>query len=233
MNFQPKISKEEINGLPLASFCGEIRVIDNDNDVAEAIDFLRQCSVVGIDTETKPAFLKGVHYKVALLQVATEELCYLFRLNMLTMEAENLIFHFLSDKKVMKVGLSLKDDFSRLHKLNSEQPANSLDLQTIAKQYGILELGLQKMFAIIFGKKISKSQRLTNWELGQLTPAQQRYAATDAWACLEMYNRLQQEKKLSKGQIDKLLAEYPANPNQNNQNNQNNKEKEENDNHNA
>jgi ribonuclease D len=214
MEFKPKISKEEINKMPLVAFGGKINVIDKDKDVAAAVDILRHCSTVGIDTETRPSFKKGVINKVALLQVASKNICYLFRLNTLSYEAEKEIFQILSDEKIMKIGLALRDDFARLHKLNSGRPANIIDLQSIAKQYGILELGLQKMFAIIFGKRIAKNQQHSNLDEVWLTAAQRRYAATDAWACLKIYNRLRNEKKITKPQIDKLLEEYPANPNQ-------------------
>ncbi|MDR1544035.1 MAG: 3'-5' exonuclease domain-containing protein 2 [Prevotellaceae bacterium] len=208
MKFQAKIKKEELNGMPVASFEGEIVVIDKDSAVAAAIAELSAQQVVGIDTETKPSFNKGVHHQVALLQVATNKICYLFRLNKISSEseAEKMIFKFLGNKNVMKIGLSLKDDFSRLHRLNIGNPANFIDLQIIAKQYGILELGLQKMFAIVFNKKISKAQQLTNWENHTLSIAQQRYAATDAWAALQIYQRLTQEDKLPKPVVDRMVA---------------------------
>ena len=192
--------------MPVEAFEGKIKVIDKDKDVAAAVAALSEQTIVGIDTETKPSFSKGVRYKVALLQVATDTICYLFRLNKINSQSDDLLFHFLGNKNIMKIGLSLKDDFSRLHRLSNEKPANFVDLQAIAKQYGILELGLQKMYAIVFGKKISKSQQLTNWENDSLTPAQQRYAATDAWAALQIYKRLKQEKSLPQKVVDKMLA---------------------------
>ncbi|MCL1868342.1 MAG: 3'-5' exonuclease domain-containing protein 2 [Paludibacter sp.] len=206
MSFQSKITKEELNKMPVVTFEGEITVIDKNKDVEAAIAVLQQQTIVGIDTESKPSFKKGIYYKVALLQVATDTFCYLFRLNKFNKKAEEMIFQFLGDKNIMKIGLSLKDDFSRLRRLNKGKSANFVDLQTIAKQYGILELGLQKMFAIVFGQKISKSQQLTNWENSTLSLAQQRYAATDAWAALQIYKRLKQEKSLPQSVVDKMLA---------------------------
>jgi len=214
MKFKPKISKEEVAKLPVVTFGGTIEVIDRTNAVAAAIESLQNISLVGIDTESKPSFTRGENNKVALLQVATENKAFLFRLNLLGKDAKETIFNFLASAEVKKIGLSLRDDFARLHKLSNRRPDNFVDLQTIAHQYGILELGLQKMYAIIFGKRISKNQRLTNWEGGTLTEAQQRYAATDAWACLMIYNQLLQEKKITEQQLEQLLAEYPANPNQ-------------------
>ncbi len=113
----------------------------------------------------------------------------------------------MADENIKKIGLSLRDDLNGLNKHHKFKPANCIDIQTIAQSYGILELGLQKIYAILFGKKISKSQRLTNWENPELTEQQQRYAATDAWASLQIYLQLISEKKLTKKQLDKILLE--------------------------
>ena len=207
MNFQSKITKEELNKMPVVAFTGKIVIVDKDRNVKKVIEELSTHPLVGIDTETKPSFAKGIYYQIALLQIATDTVCYLFRLNKINSKSEEFIFQFLGNENIMKIGLSLKDDFSRLHCLNNGKPANFVDLQTIAKRYGILELGLQKMFAIVFGQKISKSQQLSNWENAVLTPAQQRYAATDAWAALQIYKRLKQEKPLPKKVVDEMLAQ--------------------------
>jgi ribonuclease D len=200
---KPKISKEEVNELPIVIFGGEVKVIDHDDKVSEAIQILRQHNMVGIDTETKPSFKKGLLHKVSLLQISTEDICFLFRLNKIVFPKE--LGDFLSDKSVKKIGLALKDDFNGLNKHLRFKPENIVDLQSIVKSYGILELGLQKIFAIVFNQKISKSQRLTNWESPELTEQQQRYAATDAWAALMIYKQLMQEKKLTKAEIE-LIA---------------------------
>ncbi len=200
---KPKISKEEVNELPIVIFGGEVKVIDHDDKVSEAIQILRQHNMVGIDTETKPSFKKGLLHKVSLLQISTEDICFLFRLNKIVFPKE--LGDFLSDKSVKKIGLALKDDFNGLNKHLRFMPENIVDLQSIVKSYGILELGLQKIFAIVFNQKISKSQRLTNWESPELTEQQQRYAATDAWAALMIYKQLMQEKKLTKAEIE-LIA---------------------------
>lgn len=200
---KPKISKEEVNELPIVIFEGEVKVIDHDDKVSEAIQMLRQHNMVGIDTETRPSFKKGLLHKVSLLQISTEDICFLFRLNKIVFPKE--LGAFLSDKSVKKIGLALKDDFNGLNKHLRFKPENIVDLQSIVKSYGILELGLQKIFAIVFNQKISKSQRLTNWESPELTEQQQRYAATDAWAALMIYKQLMQEKKLTKAEIE-LIA---------------------------
>lgn len=200
---KPKISKEEVNELPIVIFEGEVKVIDHDDKVSEAIQMLRQHNMVGIDTETRPSFKKGLLHKVSLLQISTEDICFLFRLNKIVFPKE--LGAFLSDKSVKKIGLALKDDFNGLNKHLRFKPENIVDLQSIVKSYGILELGLQKIFAIVFNQKISKSQRLTNWESPELTEQQQRYAATDAWAALMIYKQLMQEKKLTKAEIELIV----------------------------
>jgi ribonuclease D len=200
---KPKISKEEVNELPIVIFGGEVRVIDHEDKMSEAIQILRQHNMVGIDTETKPSFKKGLLHKVSLLQISTEDICFLFRLNKIVFPKE--LGDFLSDKSVKKIGLALKDDFNGLNKHLRFKPENIVDLQSIVKSYGILELGLQKIFAIVFNQKISKSQRLTNWESPELTEQQQRYAATDAWAALMIYKQLMKEKKLTKAEIELIV----------------------------
>lgn len=205
MIFKAKISKEEINDLPLEAFEGGITEIEDATAARHAIAILRSFPAIGIDTETRPSFSKGIRYKVALFQASTTDHCYLFRLN--KMEETGSIFDLLSDKNVKKIGLSLRDDISGLSKRYSFKPQNFIDIQSIAQRYGILELSLQKIYAIVFGKKISKAQRLTNWENDVLSSAQQVYAATDAWAALRIYNRLQQEKALSPKQLAKLISE--------------------------
>ena len=200
-----KISKEEVNTLPIAEFKGEIVVVDEPAKVKPALDYLKQQKVVGLDTETKPSFQRGTIHKVSLVQISSLEKCYLFRLNKIGFPNE--LLQFLMDVNVKKVGLSLRDDFNGLSKRSIIKPRNVVDLQSIAKDYGILELGLQKMYAILFGQKISKSQRLSNWENPELTGQQMTYAATDAWASLQIYQSLVAQDKLSQKEIDKIMSD--------------------------
>ena len=203
--FKTKITKDEVNQMPIAIFEGKITLVDDSSKIQQAIEELRKSVVVGIDTETKPSFTRGTHNKVSLVQISTLEHCFLFRLNKIDFPTS--LAEFLADENIKKIGLSLRDDLSGLNKHHKFKPANCIDIQTIAQSYGILELGLQKIYAILFGKKISKSQRLTNWENPELTEQQQRYAATDAWASLQIYLQLISEKKLTKKQLDKILLE--------------------------
>ncbi len=203
--FKTKITKEEVNTLPVVIFEGKITLVDDLSKVNSAIEELRKSNVVGLDTETKPSFTRGTHHKVSLVQISTLDHCFLFRLNLIDFPAA--LAEFLADQSIQKIGLSLRDDLIGLNKRHAFKPAGFIDIQAIAQHYGILELSLQKVYAIIFGKKISKSQRLTNWENPELSDQQQRYAATDAWASLQIYLQLMMEKKLTKKQLDKILFE--------------------------
>ncbi len=193
--YPSNISKEELNTLPKEDFKGKIVVVENSEQVKQAFEVLNQQTVVGLDTETKPAFKKGVFHKVALLQISTDDICFLFRLNKIGFPQP--LIDFFSNKKIIKIGLSLKDDLRSLNKRKKINPQNFIDIQSIIKEYGVLELGLQKIYAILFGKKISKKERLSNWENGKLTEKQKKYAAIDAWSVLKIYQKLLKSEKIN------------------------------------
>ena len=195
-------SKDLIQWLPLAAFGGEVIVVDTPEKVEEAVAYLSKQPAVGVDTESRPSFTRGVHYPTALLQIATEERCYLFRLTHVGMP--QALADLFANPKITKVGLAFKDDIAGLRRRRDFKPANCIDLQTIVPKYGILDMGLQKIFAICFGRKISKAQQLTNWENSHLTPDQARYASTGAWATLLIYKDIMQTKTLPKAQVDAL-----------------------------
>lgn len=184
------ITKEQLAELTIETFEGTIHVIDHLKQVPEAVSHLSMQPALGFDTETKPAFKRGQVHKVALMQLATESDCFLFRLNRIGYpdELETII----GNSKIRKIGLSLRDDFAAIRKRSKQLPENFIDLQSYVDKFGIEVNSLQKIYAILFGKKISKNQRLSNWEAPSLTPAQQSYAAIDAWACLRIYNHLSQ-----------------------------------------
>jgi ribonuclease D len=190
MIYQPTISKEDIATLPLAAFQGKTIVVDRPEQVTEAIDYLQQQPLIGFDTETKPNFSRTSHNQVALLQVSSADVCYLFRLSLLGIPSA--LFDLLNNPNVLKIGLSLRDDFNALSKRATINKESFIDLQNIVEDYAIQEKSLVKLYAIIFGKRISKSKRLSNWEAQPLTEAQQLYAATDAWACYQIYTHLTQ-----------------------------------------
>ena len=186
--FAHKISKDLIQWMPVIGFSGEVIIVDKIDKLDDAIAYLRAQKILGVDTESRPSFKRGVHYPIALVQIATEERCYLFRLSHIGLPAT--LAAIFADNTICKVGLAFRDDINGLRRLRNFKPANCVDLQSIAGKWGILDLGLQKMYAICFGRKISKTQQLTNWENTQLTPEQARYASTDAWATLRIYKEL-------------------------------------------
>ena len=187
------ITKEEISTLEVEEFQGRIVLVDTFEAAEEAVKYLSSCTRLGFDTETRPAYKKGSVFGVALIQISTDEVCFLFRLNIIGFP--DCLIQLLSNPDVQKVGLSLKDDYLSMSRRQKFTPQGFVDLQSIVPQYDIAELSLQKVYALLFEKKISKSQRLTNWEADELTEAQQRYAALDAWACLKVYEKLISEEK--------------------------------------
>lgn len=191
--------------MPVAAFEGEVIVVDHEQQIADAVAYLRQQRIVGVDTEARPSFQRGTHYPTALVQIATHERCYLFRLTHIGMP--QALADIFADPKICKVGLAFKDDINGLRRRRNFVPANCIDVQSIVAQYGILDLGLQKLFAICFGKKISKTQQLTNWENSHLTPEQARYASTDAWATLLIYEDLMQHEPLADKEVEVLKRE--------------------------
>lgn len=182
------ISKEQLAGLPQARLEGKLHVIDNAADAKAAIDDIRSAKIVGFDTETRPSFKKGHTNMVALVQIATKRDCYLFRINKTGLIDE--IKQLLEDPTVTKVGLSLHDDFLNLNKICDLTPRGFIDLQQYVKQVGIVDNSLSRIHGIIFGLRISKAQRLSNWEATNLSERQQTYAAIDAEACLRIFESL-------------------------------------------
>lgn len=182
------IPKETLSTLPIVTFPGEIIVIDSPEAVPAAVEHLKSSKIVGFDTETRPSFHKGRTNKVALIQISTDSRCYLFRINKTGLTEE--LRAFIEDTGVTKIGLSLKDDFFVLHRISEFVPEGFIDLQEFVRPYGIIDSSLQRIYGIVFGERISKGQRLSNWEAADLTAAQQQYAAIDAWTCLRLYNEL-------------------------------------------
>lgn len=186
------ITPEEINLLPPLGFSGEIVVADTAAIANEAIEYLMGCPMIGFDTETRPCFKKGTSNNVSLMQLSDDKYSFLFRLHMLKLE--NKFFKPLEREEIIKVGAAVRDDIKGLQKLRHFTPRGFIDLQTIIKDYGINDLSLRSMAAIVMEGRMSKAQRLSNWEAQQLTDKQQLYAATDAWACHQIYTKLRAEK---------------------------------------
>lgn len=187
-----KFDKEAIHELPQVLFTGRIIVITSEKKAEKAVDFLLKQSILGVDTETRPVFRKGQSYKVSLLQVATHDTCFLFRLNILGITPS--IKRLLENTETKMIGLSWHDDLLALHKRSDFKKGNFIDLQDIIGDLGIKDLSLQKLYANLFRQKISKRQRLTNWNNETLSEKQKQYAATDAWACIQLYEEIMRLK---------------------------------------
>lgn len=200
------INKNWISKYPIVKFSGRIVVVLNAQEADKAVSFLLSQSLLGIDTETRPSFKKGKQNNVALLQVSTPEVCFLFRLNIIGMT--DSIIRLLENKDVVKVGVSLNDDLRLLHKNGEFEPGSFIDLQNCINNIGIEDKSLQKLYANLFHKRITKGQQLSNWEADILTESQKLYAATDAWACINIYKEF---KRLSETGDYQLIKEETDN----------------------
>lgn len=183
-----KFDKQLIPSLPQVLFSGRIETIVSEAEAEKAVDYLLSQDIIGFDTETKPIFKAGRQNEVALLQVSSNDVCFLFRLNHIEMPA--CVLRLLSDSSNIKVGLSWHDDLRALRKRAEFTAGEFVELQEMVREFGITDLSLQKLYANIFGEKISKTQRLSNWEAEVLSEQQKLYAATDAWACVMLYQEL-------------------------------------------
>ena len=182
------ISKADLALLPPAQYHGRIHVVDTSDKIEHAVKILREADIIGFDTETRPSFKKGQCYEVALMQLSTRSESFLFRLNMIGLPAD--VKQILEDESKLKIGVSLHDDFHNLHRIYTLEPKGFIDLQPFVKKFNIVDNSLSRIYGILFGRRISKGQRLTNWEAKTLTASQQAYAAFDAMSCIEIYDAL-------------------------------------------
>jgi ribonuclease D len=186
--FQSEISKEQVAELDLIQFEGPIQVIDSMESFQREIGNLASEPVLGIDTETRPSFKKGTMYPTSLIQLSSLEQAWILRVSRIGYPRE--LLDLLSEELPLKVGVSLHDDLRRLRSDFQFEPQGFLDLQQYVEAFRIEEKGLKKLSGIVLGKRISKSQQVSNWDADLLTEAQIRYAATDAWICLMIYYKL-------------------------------------------
>ena len=195
--FISSISPEELQKLEYASFPGTISVIDAPGaEFNRAVNYLRSQKILGFDTETRPCFSPDQpRYGVALLQLSGPEKAFLFRINALGMHRR--LCSLLANEKIIKVGAAVRDDIRGLQKYRDFTPKSFVDLQSIVGDYGIRDKSVKKMTAIILGFRISKTQQLSNWEADVLSESQEKYAATDAWVCREMYLKLIRSEKVA------------------------------------
>ena len=187
-NFIDKISNEQTALLPAVEFRGEIRIVEHERDIAAACKTLAEQPVIGFDTETRPSFRRSVTFRVSLLQLSTPTVCYLFRLNKIPLAKP--ILQLLEDRRILKIGADVAGDLRSLRQIRHFRDGGFVDLQGIAPEWGIGEKSLRKLSAIVLGRRVSKAQRLSNWEAATLTDKQQLYAATDAWVCTRIYEQL-------------------------------------------
>lgn len=205
-----KFAKERIQDLPRVVFGGRIVVVLNEYEAQKAVEYLLSQPLLGVDTETRPSFRKGQLNKVALLQVSSREVCFLFRLNLLGMSPS--VKRLLEDERVPKIGLSWRDDLHMLRQIGDFAAGSFFDLQDHVREIGVEDMSLQKLYANFFGQKISKRQQLTNWEGDILTDRQKEYAATDAWACLMLYEELMRLEKTHDYELIKTIDDVQGNP---------------------
>jgi len=188
MLFEKTIDKEAVNKLPLKFFEGPIHVIEDDDQLHSIIPRLKASRYLGFDTETRPSFKKGVYNSVALLQLATPEESFLFRISKLGLPDE--LLSVLNNPDIYKIGAAIRDDIKSLQEIRAFEPYGFIDIQTYAGKLGIESISLKKLTAIVLNFRISKSQQLTNWDADVLSEAQQKYAAMDAWASLQIFLKL-------------------------------------------
>ena len=188
MDYRSNISKEEVNDLETGQFNGRIWIVEDSAGVQKAVKKLSQHNTIGFDTETKPSFKKGHINDLSLIQLATPTDAFLIR-SLKTGLPESLRQLF-ENEDILKVGVAIRDDIRKIRKLNSFVARGFLELQEYTGFFKIEDNSLRKLAAIVLGIKVSKSQQLSNWEAPKLDDAQAIYAATDAWACLEIYNKL-------------------------------------------
>ena len=186
--FQKEITREEVDKLELIQYEGPVAVIGTDEEFHREIDRIESHAILGFDTETRPSFKKGRMFPTSLLQLASADHVWLIRVSRIGYPER--LKELLSGEAILKVGSGLNDDLRRMRSDFHFEPAGFLDLQRYVEAFRIGEKGLKKMTAIILGRRISKSQQVSNWDAEILTEAQVRYAATDAWICLEIYNAL-------------------------------------------
>jgi ribonuclease D len=188
MSEEPRvISRDEINELPIRRWEGEVRVVAEPKEAAAALAELLQEPVVGFDTETRPAFTAGESYPPSLAQVATANAVYLFQLRHAA--AVEVLARVLEAPQVVKAGVGLADDLKALKKVREFSEKSIVDLGLAAKRQGLQQSGVRNLSALFLGFRIPKGTKTSNWARSQLTAQQVTYAATDAWACRELYVR--------------------------------------------
>jgi len=186
--FYKKVPKEVIVELPVKAFEGEIIIVEDDSQIESIVNYLNNFKIIGFDTETRPSFKKGERHQVALLQLATDEKAFLFRLDKIGLHSD--IIKILTNPDIVKTGVAIHDDLKALKSHTDFTPESFVELQTFVNDFGIDDNGLKKLTCNLLGFRISKKARLSNWEVDEYTEEQKKYAATDAWVSYEIYKLL-------------------------------------------
>lgn len=186
--FGNRISKDYINTLPILRYSGRITVVDSESKLNSMCDFLVDHELIGFDTESRPAFRKGVSYPVALVQLSTQTDAYVIQLKK-TGLSDRLLGIF-ENQSIAKIGIGLMDDIKKLKQLAVFENRNFIDLSDMAASKGIVQTGLRALSARYLNYRISKAAQKSNWALDQLSDKQLNYAATDAWASLQLYKHV-------------------------------------------
>jgi len=187
-NDRVTISNDEINALPLGSFQGVVNILDDEDQLNIAFAEINKHTVVGFDTETKPVFVSGQYNQVSLVQIALPEKVFLVRLKKVGMAPA--LVQFFENSSILKAGVALRDDIKGLQKLKHFEPDGFFELADLAKKSGLQVESVKKLTALLLGFRISKSAQTSNWEAVVYNEKQISYAATDAWVCLNIYNKL-------------------------------------------
>jgi ribonuclease D len=197
--YKENITAEELSEHELSWFKGEIVIVDSLRKFNDVFPRLKNETLLGFDTETKPTFKKGRKNNVSLLQLSGNDLAVLFRLNKIGLPEK--LAALLADKNIIKAGVAVHDDIKSLRGLTRFNPDGFVDLQQFVREWGIQDSGLKKLVAIVLGFRISKRQQVTDWEAEELTEAQAVYAATDAWVCYQIYKKLLKSEKPPVNQV--------------------------------
>lgn len=185
--YRRTISREEMAKLPIRRYEGEVHLVATPQHAERAMADIREESVVGFDTETRPAFRKGEVHLPCLIQVATARAVYLFQLQRLDFSA--VVAEIVAAPGIVKVGISVADDLRQLRLVFPFEEASVLDAGRVAHRHGLRQTGLRNLAGIFLGFRIPKGNRTSNWAAPRLSAAQIKYAATDAWACRELFLR--------------------------------------------
>lgn len=184
------LSRDDINAMPMDRYQGPVEVVRGEDELIKACKALGRESVLGFDTETRPSFKKGESYNPSLIQLAGTKKVYLFPLT------DGLIptplKAVLGNPSITKAGVALDYDLKQLKAMDDFQPGGFVTLEPMARALRIKNQGLRGLAAALLGFRISKRAQCSNWSRADLTDAQIKYAATDAWVSRELYLNLKE-----------------------------------------